>query len=284
MISTSSSIDKANIAKLKVFEESIANDLAVNMVSGWKLDGNASDAWGGNDGAWNGVAAGDNRSANYRPGSECVSGQCLDFDGTDDYIDLSNHVSSLKLNTGTLTVWFKTNSTGTHSIFAAGDLLTDFLGLGIGSAAGAYNNESLHFGIISDNVWRFIGYVRHGEQYYADNKWHHVVVAVGSSFNKIYIDGVNENMTYEYGSASIGNYFLNPSNLDTMAIGRRFYPNSPLYFNGLIDNVRIYNAALSSSQIKQNYIAGLDSLLSKGNISKEDYNQRINALAYNEYE
>jgi len=46
MISTSSSIDKANIAKLKVFEESVANNLAANMVSRWKLDGNANDSWG----------------------------------------------------------------------------------------------------------------------------------------------------------------------------------------------------------------------------------------------
>ena len=34
----SSSIDKANIAKLKVFEESIQNNLAANMVSRWPLD------------------------------------------------------------------------------------------------------------------------------------------------------------------------------------------------------------------------------------------------------
>ncbi|MGI6340770.1 MAG: hypothetical protein ACOX0B_01015 [Minisyncoccales bacterium] len=46
-----------------------------------------------------------------------------------------------------------------------------------------------------------------------------------------------------------------------------------------MDDVRIYNAALSSSQIKQNYIAGLGSLLSKELISKEEYNARIEALS-----
>ncbi|HOI60223.1 MAG TPA: type II secretion system protein [Candidatus Pacearchaeota archaeon] len=58
MISTSSSINKANIAKLKVFEESIENNLAANMVSRWKLDeiiGAAApyttpDQWGSNTG------------------------------------------------------------------------------------------------------------------------------------------------------------------------------------------------------------------------------------------
>ncbi len=50
----------------------------------------------------------------------------------------------------------------------------------------------------------------------------------------------------------------------------------------MIDDVRIYNAALSSAQIKQNYIAGLNSMLANGNISKQEYNERINNLAYND--
>jgi len=53
------------------------------------------------------------------------------------------------------------------------------------------------------------------------------------------------------------------------------------FFNGLIDEARLYSAVLSSAQIKQNYIAGLDSLLSKGSISKEEYNQRIETLGVN---
>jgi hypothetical protein len=49
-------------------------------------------------------------------------------------------------------------------------------------------------------------------------------------------------------------------------------------YNGYIDEVRIFGAALSSSQIKQNYIAGLNSMLANGNISKQEYNERINNL------
>lgn len=54
-------------------------------------------------------------------------------------------------------------------------------------------------------------------------------------------------------------------------------PKTPI--DEFIYNVRIYDAALSSSQIKQNYITGLDSLLSKELISKEEYNARIEALS-----
>ena len=63
-------------------------------------------------------------------------------------------------------------------------------------------------------------------------------------------------------------------------IGRRADGELTSYFDGSLDDLRIYNAALSLSQIKQNYISGLDSLLSQKSISKEDHNQKVNELAY----
>ncbi|MGI6340879.1 MAG: type II secretion system protein [Minisyncoccales bacterium] len=54
MISTSSSIDKANIAKAKVFEESVMNDLAANMTFRWTFDEGSGvdvgDVWNSNNG------------------------------------------------------------------------------------------------------------------------------------------------------------------------------------------------------------------------------------------
>jgi hypothetical protein len=48
---------------------------------------------------------------------------------------------------------------------------------------------------------------------------------------------------------------------------------------GRLDEFVIYNKNLSLSEIKQNYVAGLDSLLAQGGISKNDYSQRIKQLA-----
>ena len=53
--------------------------------------------------------------------------------------------------------------------------------------------------------------------------------------------------------------------------------NASMY--GMIDEVRIYNIPLPSSQIKQDYIAGLNSMLANGNMSKEEYNERIENLS-----
>jgi len=256
MISTSSSIDKANIAKSKVFEESIANNLAANMVSKWKLDEvngtSIPDAWGSNTGTLYGT----NGLPQLRLSSECVTEKCLLFDGTDDYMATNFNFTEDDL---TLSAWGKISEYGDGSVaFSSG---TSF-SFGIWMQAGL-----MCFGLWGDTVSQKTIY-----QYNPDKNWHHYVLAYdySSGYGTAYVDGKIQGVPY----------YVN----DTIRNSTMFYvggknPNE-WYFNGSIDDVRIYDVGLSSSQIKQNYIAGLDSLLSQGNISKEDYNQRINALAY----
>jgi hypothetical protein len=45
--------------------------------------------------------------------------------------------------------------------------------------------------------------------------------------------------------------------------------------NGLVDEVRIYETALTSAQIEAQYYAGLHKLLSKGLMSEEEYQERL---------
>ena len=47
------------------------------------------------------------------------------------------------------------------------------------------------------------------------------------------------------------------------------------YTKGYIDEVRIYSEALSSAQIRNHYLAGLNYLLAKGEISYKEYTTRI---------
>lgn len=84
---------------------------------------------------------------------------------------------------------------------------------------------------------------------YADlNKWHHVTVVISRSTNLLfyYLDSI-DNIPINI-SAVVGS-------LDTSAwlgIGQDF-SDSSVNFNGLIDDVRIYNRALSASEIKSIY-------------------------------
>jgi len=261
MISTSSSIDKANIAKSKVFEESVSNNLAANMVSRWRLDGNASDLWGNNNGTLY-------NSPTWKNSNECISNGCLGFSGTAyvDFGDLSNLIGK---NNITYSLWVKPSTNGRNT---ADTYNFDTF---MGKADTGYSGD-LSVGYRSDNKVR-VYYENLSTSNYIDsinpitiNGWTYVVVTTSNSNVSLYINGLFN------ATGSIATNFV----INKMGIGSAIVNTYCTHFNGLMDEVRLYNAAISSSQIKQNYIAGLDSLLSKGGISKEDYNQRVNALAY----
>ena len=264
MISTSSSIDKANIAKVKVFENSIQNELGANMVSRWKLDEivgttTTPDAWGSNTGT-----LGDGVTASTYPTlkseSECVTGKCMYFDGVDDYIDIENTLLN-GLTKFTFSIWFKGN--GFRGLFSFAKTLEDTWRLT------PYTETTIRFRDNSGNTYNsvILGMT---------TDWNHFVAVYDASINKI---------TYYMNNIAVAS--INPTgtamytDIDSFTIGKILSTSYPP-FNGLIDDVRIYNAALSSSQIKQNYIVGLNSLLANNNISKEEYLSRIENLSLND--
>jgi hypothetical protein len=76
----------------------------------------------------------------------------------------------------------------------------------------------------------------------ADTNWHHAVVSYGNSMFNLYLDNVletskSENNLSAYDSANL-------------LIGRDISGN---YFDGAIDEIRLYNYALSSGQIAKHY-------------------------------
>jgi prepilin-type N-terminal cleavage/methylation domain-containing protein len=49
---------KATIAKGQVFSNSLRNALMLNLAAEYRLDGNANDSWGSNNGTWYGSGGG----------------------------------------------------------------------------------------------------------------------------------------------------------------------------------------------------------------------------------
>ncbi len=81
MISTSSSINKANFAKGKAFNESTSNSLLLNLLSEWKFDNSsAEDSWQNNNGT---VLAGAPTFLSGANEGDCVFGGCVKFNGVD---------------------------------------------------------------------------------------------------------------------------------------------------------------------------------------------------------
>lgn len=118
--------------------------------------------------------------------------------------------------------------------------------------------------MVYDTTWK-VQYFTGGYNKVNNGAWHSIALVENFGVNGLlYIDGVYYNVS--------STTFTNLDNTFPLNIGLSDY-------NGCIDDVRIYDAAPSSSQIKQNYITGLDSLLSKNLISKEEYNQNLSKLS-----
>lgn len=269
IVSTSSSISKANIAKLKVFEESVSNNLSANMVARWNLDSNANDLWGSNNGTTTNVT--------YGPGyDEKINGAGI-FNGSSSFIRISYKPEfNLRSNISAF-CWVKGNAQSNRQILAQYDTGTNQRAWTLYTEATFTNKLAI---IISSNGTFDAGYYK---TYYTnnivfDNNWHYVGFTWSNGTLKIYIDGLEAAVTKQY-DASFA--VMHNSNAD-LTIGSRLDSNSPAYFfAGSLDDVRIYDAALSSLKIKQNYIAGLNLMFASGSMSKEEYNQRVESLVSN---
>ena len=267
MISTSSSIDKANVARLKVFSDSLRNSLINNLVSEWKFEGitaaeqtvtssDLQDKWGGNNS--NIIIHG---APKVKDKEDCASQKCLSFSGTSDYVTCGNGGANLNVHSGdsmTVEAWVNLNVLGRLQTITS--KWTPWI-----------------FFITSDNRQCFYIKSNGADVSIAANttlsakKWHHVVVVYTKSnlTATFYLDGKLD------GSPAF------TTGIDNLLDGRLQiggYGNLNTLMNGKIDDVRIYNTSLSSSKIRQDYIAGLNLLLSKSAISNEEYNQRIKEL------
>jgi prepilin-type N-terminal cleavage/methylation domain-containing protein len=260
--------NKATIAKAQVFSNSLRNSLMLNLVTEYKFDNAVTDSWGDNDGTWSGPT-GTNTSANYLSDSECVSGQCLNFDGTDDFVNIPNN-DILNLgdgDKGSVEIWVKVStwpSSGYPSFIKKGT--------GGGWSAGSYHIS----------FWgNYIRYVIYSSTTANNNvavsapsvnTWHHYVLTwsgVGGLV-KGYLDGIAVNTgTSQTIKADFGITFPVRIGVGTD------------YFSGTIDGVRIYNTAIPTSQIQEQYYAGLNKLLTTGQITQKDYIDRISGLAIN---
>ena len=257
MISTSSSIDKANIAKLKVFEESVANDLAANMISRWKLNGDANDAWGSNHGTLTNF----NFDANsgWVGEGNCVSGDCLKFDGVNDYIYAPDSSSLDIYSEITLSLWIKRVDMG-----------SGYQGILTKESVGGYALVLNYFA--GDQKITYVGpgiSTKTTSATFNDYGWHHFVCTINENNNslKFYFDGILDSSHGTVGTLG--------ATTTQLVVGLR----SGGWLKGILDDIRIYGEALSLSEIKKEYVAGLDSMLASKSISKGNYNKKMKELS-----
>ncbi len=163
-------------------------------------------------------------------------GMVLSFDGADDYVDVGND-NSLDFGAGAFTI-------------AAWVCPTDLVSTGH-IASKMDSAFALGWGLQTYNAGLYV-YINgvaadiYADPYFINTNWVHVVVKRESNGDLyIYRDGSVMNVS--------GSDAGDVNNTDTLKIGAKVGGTYPSYFYGKIDDVRIYNRAITVSEVYQLY-------------------------------
>lgn len=285
LFNTNDSTEKRKRLEVLTFSEGAKGKNLDSLVSEWRLDNNTNDDWGHSNAVWGGSGGG-NTSANYLSEEECISKNCLDFDGYDDNL-LIPYSPGLSLDEVNISFWIKlTSDPNTSSVNNWRNIIKPVSG---GAPFYIYLEQNMYvnFSVIVSGVeYRYLGSNFSGELL-SVGKWTFLSYSYDKNgYGKSYKDAIvsrSGKMKTSTGvecpggvlSKSTSDFrFSWPSGTST--------PSGSGAIPGIIDEIKIYGASLDQSQIKKEYLAGLDLLLTKGLISEEDYNQRTLTLAQNE--
>ena len=185
----------------------------------------------------------------------------LAFDGTDDYVTDSTANFRSSDSSGTISFWAKTNSDAYEYFISSGDTgsTTSFLGIAHKNSA-----DGGDVYIYQQNDADTIDSIS-GSTNILDNNWHHIVITSDGSSYLIYVDGVSETLSVD-GGANNGDWFADTTGRNNFTIGALHRSSVVLPFNGNIDEVSIWNTALSAGDISALYQAkGTANLNDDGN-------------------
>jgi len=173
-------------------------------------------------------------------------GKAFDFDGSDGF--LTKTVTSFRSNDeiGTITAWVKRSSTGTADyVFTASD------------TAGTV--DYVLFGVTAANRMIFasrrsVNNEINGATDLIAGRWYHIAITSGGETGswRMYLDGIPENFTGG-GGDNTGDWFDFPTDTNNINIGALTRTSTIGHFDGLIDEVIVFNKSLSPKEIKQLY-------------------------------
>jgi len=163
------------------------------------------------------------------------------FDGVDDGVNLSTNFSSSIQNNVTVEAFIQSNVSQKTRIFVSNyTQVVSPTGFGIGFSDSTNNVVKWFTGNLGTTNTIFSSTILNNQQYY------HVVGTYNGTTKVLYVNGTAES------SANVSNGINNTSTLAN--VGYLQAVNTQ-YFNGLVSIVRIYNRALSASEVLQNYNA-----------------------------
>ncbi|MFO1152047.1 MAG: LamG-like jellyroll fold domain-containing protein [Rhodospirillales bacterium] len=203
--------------------------LANGLVAHYTFDGKDTDlssstreildrSGNGNHGNWL------NHATTTVPG---VLGQALSFDGVDDEVESQTSIDW----TGAFSFafWIRTTNSYSQTVMGWSPYRSCGPWVGVFNCTGAGDSAT---GVlaVSDVM---------------DGRWHHIVYTATANAQSLYVDGVLEDTSAETSATNDG---------WPVMIGNRAFASE--YFNGALDDVRIYNRTLSQDEITRLYDLG----------------------------
>jgi len=193
-------------------------------------------------------------------------GKALEFDGTDDYLDCGND-ESLQITDGTVAAWFKaSDNMSTYRVIVSdehdpgtGTIVWSYRIIMTQGTGVLYTDFTINNRASSSNVSTNVAT--------NDNSWHHVAIVRddGAKSFKIYLDGIEKNSTTYAGTIdnSTNRTFIGASG--SWGGADFHYP-----FDGIIDDVGIFNVPLTEDEINSimnNGLSGIAAMSPKGKLA-----------------
>ncbi len=218
-------------------QTSVVNAADDSLIGWWKLDETSGTI------AQN--SSGNGYDGTLQGNPQWTAGQiggALAFDGTDDYVDLPIGSLISSLTDSTFAAWVNWSGQGGDwqriFDFGSGTSVNMFL-----TPSNGYTGTPRF--VITFAGWQYEDQINTSEV--LSTGWHHVAVTIdlGSTTDTLYINGqaVGQNTATRNTPSNLGETTQN-------WLGRSQYASDP-YYNGSLDEFRIYNRVLSQAEIQQ---------------------------------
>jgi len=261
------------IAKSKVFLENIRSTLILDLASEWRFEGNTNDY---HSGGYTGTRFGTGGTNNLPQFvSAGIYDQCIDFDGTDDYVDFGTIYGPSRTINRTYSFWVYPKTLSGGTVFTTGNLYYTKCGHSLFRLLSSGTRISYDFNI---------------SPYYYDfpvvaelNKWNYFVlmVDVSNATNSVFKLYKNS----QYIGSTTQERATGGQTLKTFLMGAQYANASDdklNFLNGRIDEFVIYNDIMSIALMKNNYFSQANKFLSKKEMEDSQYSLMIKELTINE--
>ena len=259
IVAIGDAVDRARIAGSQRFSHSIRTRLALDMVGRWPFEFNAVDFSGWNN---HGTLVTGTAPCVDGPWVPGVTGQALCFDGVDDHVTIRDVTWFDGRVAWTIEFWMRSGPWR-----ASWDRVISDEGIAA---------EPLH--VVRTNSRNEIilelraaggGVIMSRSTPFTPNQWHHIVFTYNGTTLTPYRDGVII-------GTSISSTTVPGSSPGNLEFGRQSGRGN--FWDGFLDEVRIFRAAVPTSYIQKRHVQGIKDLVANGVINQEKKQQKIAEL------